>query len=48
MVLDQCVQVEYPNLHEQVSLVHFYQIELLLFHYEQREIRQHNNVEAYQ
>lgn len=48
MVLDQFVQVEYPNLHEQVSLVHFYRIELLLLHYEEREIQQHNNVVVYE
>ena len=47
MVLDQLVQDECPNLHEQVSLVHFYQTELLPLHFEQRVIQQHNNVEVY-
>jgi hypothetical protein len=43
MVLDQVEQGEYPNPHERVSLDHFYQILLLLLHYAQQAIQQHNN-----
>jgi hypothetical protein len=43
MELDQLVQDEYPNQHEQVSLDHFYQIQLRLHHYVLLVIQQHNN-----